>query len=470
MPADTVDIAIIGGGIAGLVAASAIAKHVSSRIRVHVFEQSRLASFGESTGGAIGLYANGLAVLRDIDNELLETVCSQGLPYANRRWRRHDGTEIAVGDETLLVPRNDDDGSFDPRLQPLGIRRWRFLSALLDQTKKHANIKVHFEKRIAHDGIQTVTETNGSSSIQIHKLKFKDGTEFTARLVLGADGVKSQVRAYLFPETKQPEYTGVTTLMAVARIPPTADPSRPEPLSRGIHFISSRTSKFHACMYPLPNDEINVQIYIPTPEHPETWGKLDADEMKAEADAMVAKLRADGWNETFVQPWLNPDSVIRVGLRAREPLEKWSKGGTMVLLGDAAHPPVPYIGQGAMQAIEDAGVLALLIKHLCPVKSLGNAADGPLDWDLSQFETVTRLYEQIRVERCTQVLRSSHVLGEMNQRRADSWFYNLQYEWSIWMQVLAGGNLPIMLQGVYYSYADEVDKAIAGAGSDTIAV
>jgi salicylate hydroxylase len=61
---------------------------------------------------------------------------------------------------------------------------------------------------------------------------------------------------------------------------------------------------------------------------------------------------------------LNSKSVIRVGLRARDPVPKWVEG-RCILLGDAAHPPVPYIGQGAMMAFEDAGIAAVLLKQFC---------------------------------------------------------------------------------------------------------
>lgn len=53
----------------------------------------------------------------------------------------------------------------------------------------------------------------------------------------------------------------------------------------------------------------------------------------------------------FTDAVLNADSVLRVGLRARVPIPVWHSpavGAKIVLLGDAAHPPVPYIGQGAM--------------------------------------------------------------------------------------------------------------------------
>ncbi|KAJ3027524.1 UNVERIFIED_CONTAM: hypothetical protein HDU68_003655 [Siphonaria sp. JEL0065] len=434
------DVVIVGGGIAGLTLANALAKHVG--VKVVVFEQTKEASFGEGTGGAIGLYANGLQVLRDIDSQLLDGIVAEGMPYSRRRWLRHDGSEFANADETLLVPPQT---TPDSRLQPIGIRRWRFQNQLFLHAQKQG-IQIHFGKRLSK--LEAVEGGN------LTRLCFVDGQKFVARLVFGADGVKSQVRDFLFPEAEPPKYTGVTTLMAVSRSSnPPSPADNPPPLPQGIHFISSVTSKFHACMYPLPNNETNVQIYLPTPENPESWGKLTPEETKREARAMELKLRKDGWSETFIEPWKNPESVIRVGLRARSPLEKWAKGN-VVLLGDAAHPPVPYIGQGAMQAIEDAGVLALLMKKLCVLKP-------ETGLDLKHFDLVTRLYEQIRVGRCTEVLKGSHVLGEMNQRRADSWFYNLQYEWTIWGQVLRDGHLPIMKLGVCYDYRKEVENAVS---------
>ncbi|KAJ3294961.1 hypothetical protein HDU79_010034 [Rhizoclosmatium sp. JEL0117] len=423
------DVVIVGGGIAGLTLANALFKHCG--LKAAVFEQSRER--------AIGLYANGLQVLRDIDSSLLDNVVAQGMPYARRRWLRHDGSEFANADETLLVPHLS---TPDSRLQPIGIRRWRFQTQLLAHAQGN-NIPIFFGKRL--QAMETLAE--GS----LTRLTFVDGQSVTAKLVFGADGVKSQVRHFLFPEAEEPKYTGVTTLMAVSR---SKDLVNDPPLPEGIHFISSVTSKFHACMYPLPNNETNVQIYLHTPENPESWGKLTPEEMKREAKEMEERLRRDGWDERFIAPWKDPETVIRVGLRAREPLQTWGKG-RIVLLGDAAHPPVPYIGQGAMQAIEDAGVLALLLKRFC----IQNSA-----LVLDNFDAVLHYYEQIRVERCTAVLRNSHVLGEMNQRRADSWFYNLQYEWSIWGQVLLGGHLPIMKVGACYDYHEEVEKAVTADG------
>jgi salicylate hydroxylase len=93
-------------------------------------------------------------------------------------------------------------------------------------------------------------------------------------------------------------------------------------------------------------------LYFPTEERPETWKALTEEEGKKECLDLHKVLKADGWHEVFTEPLLHADSVLRVGLRARKPIPVWHAPQTseprIFLLGDAAHPPVPYIGQGAM--------------------------------------------------------------------------------------------------------------------------
>ena len=263
---------------------------------------------------------------------------------------RHDGSQVACAKESALCD--------DPLLQSIGIRRWKLQKALSDASADQG-ILIQFGKRLK----QATTLPDQSV-----RLEFEDGDIVMADLVFGADGVKSRVRASMFGETEV-DYTGVTCLMGAAPLP------RP---IRGICFPSSSTTKCHACYYPTGDSETVFQIFFPTEERPETWGPLSEKDAVKECNELVERLRyvdgmikyiqdifrADGWSEDFLKPIILAQSVIRVGLRAREPLPVWVKD-RCVLLGDAAHPPVPYIGQGAMMAIEDAGILALLISKFC---------------------------------------------------------------------------------------------------------
>jgi 2-polyprenyl-6-methoxyphenol hydroxylase-like FAD-dependent oxidoreductase len=432
------EFAIVGGGMAGLVLALGLKKHCN----VHAVVYDGAPGFGDGIGGAIGMYPNGLRVIKDLDPALLETLRQQGYPYIDRRWYRHDGTLVAVAKEALLTPTKKD----DDELSPMGIRRWKLQKALYNATVA-AGIPVHFDKWV--DTVEKLIMEDDPQHNN-YKVTFGDKTSITAKYVFGADGVKSRVRNAVLGDAlaseQEPEYTGVTCLMGATPIP------RPV---RGICFPSSVTTKCHMCTYPTGEDESIFQIYFPTPvENPDAWGALSGEEGQKEVSELADRLIKDGWDSQFIETLQKAhlDSLVRVGLRARDPVSTWVSGG-MVLMGDAAHPPVPYIGQGAMMAIEDAGTCALLMKHYCV-----NDDDGSFSHD--GFVKAMEVYQQLRIPRTGQVLGSSKTLGETQQKRADSWMYNLMREWSIKWQVLIHGTLPIMLPGATYDYKDGVQQVV----------
>jgi salicylate hydroxylase len=384
--------------------------------------------------------------------------------------------------------RTSDASSTGIELSSLGIRRWKYQQVLYEACQS-AGIVIHFGKRL-----QDVSSLRDKSL-----LTFKDGTACTASLVIGADGIHSKVRNYIANPDKdieaaklieeyEPEYTGVTCLMGCANVP----------RLRGICFPSSATTKCHACYYPtlLPDDDEEeedstmdeqqhggepiqssdnpqrqkyeqvFQIYFPSPvERPDTWRTLTPEEAKTECRDLAKKLRDDGWDEQFLKPLESETltGVLRVGLRTREALDVWHVGGShmphaarAVLLGDAAHPPVPYIGQGAMMAMEDAGTLSLILAKFCP-----------MDVDTStpnyaKFKEAMQMYESLRVHRTKAILGSSVQLGQTQQKRAESKLYNAYREWSIKAQVWAFGTLPVMRPGAAFDYVSRVEEVLGG--------
>ena len=76
-----------------------------------------------------------------------------------------------------------------------------------------------------------------------------------------------------------------------------------------------------------------------------------------------------------------------------------------MLLGDAAHPPVPYIGQGAMMAMEDVGVLSHLLRHFCC--AAGAAPFAPSDANLA---AAAESYQAMRIARTKRILGSSSMV------------------------------------------------------------
>ena len=425
------EVVIVGAGIGGLTLALALKAHCGlAGSSILVLEQA--PAFGDGVGGGIGLYANGLRVLRDASPALLKAVRSAGYPYVFRRWLRHDGAEVAVAEEKVLCD--------DPELASLGIRRWKLQKALCDAATE-AGVTIEFGARV-----EEVREVDGGFAEVVTAGGVKRG-----RVVFGADGLKSRARRAVAGADLPAAFTGVTCLMGSAPVP------RPV---RGICFPSSSTTKCHACYYPTGDAETVFQLYFPADHVGENWGPLAPDDAAAQARALADDLAKDGWDEALLKPLREPpDSVIRVGIFARDPLQTWVKG-RVFLVGDAAHPPVPYIGQGAMQAMEDVGVLALCLKEFC-------CASGAFDPTDAGLAAAARVYQKIRVPRATRVLASSHVLGKSQQRRAESWTYNLRREWAIKVQCALYGTLPIMKPGVAYDYAADVKRHVDGEDEET---
>ncbi len=89
-------------------------------ITVTVYEQA--PGYDDGVGGAVGMYPNGLKVIRDISPQLLARIRSQGLPFGQRKWLRHDGSQVAVAEEKYLCDfksKKEED-----ELSSIGIRRW----------------------------------------------------------------------------------------------------------------------------------------------------------------------------------------------------------------------------------------------------------------------------------------------------------------------------------------------------------
>jgi salicylate hydroxylase len=227
-------------------------------------------------------------------------------------------------------------------------------------------------------------ESTGSSAVA----RFADGTEAEADVIIGADGIHSAVRTSLFgPDA--PRFTGKICYRSVI---PTA-------AVRGavLSDVAADNGQWlgpHGTivLYPLRGEElINVVAHYDddTYRH-ESWvTECDRDEVLQ---------RYTGWHESLLRLFEAGQTWYKWALYDRDPIPAWTKG-RVSLLGDAAHPMLPYLGQGACQALEDGAVLA------------NSMADHRF---ASDPVAALAAYERIRRPRASQVVLTARARGVSN--------------------------------------------------------
>ena len=315
----TLSIGICGAGMGGLAAAIALRQ---AGHHVEVFE--RTAKFNR-VGADINLTPNAVFALDKLG-------VGQYLRHSAARPTFRISRDGVTGEETSRLPMSAaaEEKYGAPQLT---IHRADLLQAMQDQLPEGC---IHLGAKV--DRVEPA-ETDAT----IH---FADGSQKTFDLVIGADGIHSPTRTALWGQD-EPEFTGLVSYRGVfprERVEGMADIDAftkwwgtskdkqivvfPLTLGREIFvFATTAQDDWTEEGWTLPGD-INALRSAYADFHPEARKILDAC-----------------------------DEVTASALFVRAPMERWAKG-RVTLLGDAAHPMVPFMAQGACMAIEDAVVLA----------------------------------------------------------------------------------------------------------------
>lgn len=314
---------IAGGGIGGLTAALCLAQRGCS---VLVLEQAEQFS---TIGAGIQLSPNCSRVLHHLG--LADGLRAKGfLPEGTqfRDWRSGRViTESALGAE---VAKRYGAPYYH-------IHRGDLLEVLLEAARAHSNIELRVNARV-----KGFVPAGTDSVVRVHTA----GTTESAAGLIGADGIHSMVRQALWGE-QQPRFTGNVAwrmLVPTARLP--AGMVRPMSTvwwGPGKHFVH---------YYVAGGDYVNcVCVVEKSGWQVESWTELGA----------VAELQKDflGWHADVQEliSHADPRDLFKWALFDRSPMPQWGKG-CVTLLGDACHPTLPFMAQGAAMAIEDAAVLA----------------------------------------------------------------------------------------------------------------
>jgi len=175
------------------------------------------------------------------------------------------------------------------------------------------------------------------------------GDEFEADLIVGADGIRSVVRECLFGETPA-KYTGHMCWRAVVPVEhfpmPGVTPDSSMWLGPRSHIVT---------YYVKGGAAVNIVAVAESPDWvEESWTA------QSSPGELVDAFR--DWHPNVVELLGKTDKVFKWGLFDRDPMSSWSKD-RITLLGDAAHPMLPFLSQGAAMSIEDACVLAAAVDH-----------------------------------------------------------------------------------------------------------
>ena len=309
-------VVIIGGGIGGLFTANAL---IAQGLRVAVYEQA--SALGEI--GA-GVYVTPNAVRH------LERV---GLGPAVERWGarvgtgsryfRHDGMPIAPVQVTDASGWN----------ATFGMHRADFVDFLA------ANLPAG----IVHTGHRAV---GFEQNDDLARVKFDNGAIAEADIVVAADGIHSGLRPHVFPPS-MPVFHGTISYRGL--VPRERLPNWP--MDRWQMWAGPSR---HFLVFPVRHGTmVNYVGFVPTDrEMKESWS--------APGDPEVLRRAFEGWDPRVGEVLKQVDKTFRWALYDRDPLPTWAKG-RLALLGDAAHPMLPHLGQGANQSIEDGMALATIL-------------------------------------------------------------------------------------------------------------
>jgi 3-hydroxybenzoate 6-monooxygenase len=353
-----VDVVVVGGGIGGLANALALTQ---KGLRVRVLE--RAPEFGE-VGAGMQIAPNCTRILDQWG--LLDEVVSLGVAPDS------------------LVMKDAVDGQELTRLDLGDVeRRYGFPYVVIHRSDLHG-ILLRACQRAGVDLVNDVHVT-GYEQAEDGAVVLHDGVRELAPVVVAADGLNSVARSlFSDDEPVSSSYVAYRGAIPVDQVDRT-DVS----LTDVVVFVGP---KCHFVQYPLRQGEMLNQVAVfESPKAlagEEDWGT--PDELDAAFENTCDSVRSGlplMWRDRW---WRMYD---------RDPIMNWVQG-RIALTGDAAHPPLQYLAQGAVMAIEDAWVLA---EHVGV-----QLAKGGLDWDAA-----LAAYNAVRPEHCRRVLTTARAWGEL---------------------------------------------------------
>jgi len=305
-------------------------------------------------GGAIGIISNGLRLLHRLG--VYEALLARGSSHSGLVVHSMQGGVLSAQEDAVSYARGQTGFGY------MRIKRTDLMDVMLGSVKG-ANIPIHFGKRL------TSIEDDENRGVIV---TFSDGTTDTADLLLGCDGIHSQVRRLYVDPDLVPQYTGISgfgSIIPTSRLSPAAV----EQLS-GLDVTLTREGIFAAMSCTAAGNEIywGFSREVAPPKSGdgrdgwEVHREEEVEGFKSNLHKVLADSRGD-WGAAMREVIDNTE-VVKFYPVFKLPFGgAWSKSRCL-LIGDAAHAMPPHAGQGVSMALEDAFLLSRLLEN--PRRSL----------------------------------------------------------------------------------------------------
>jgi len=439
-------VAIAGGGVGGLTTALYMLK---KGFDVTVYEKT--AAFARF-GGPIQFASNALSVLKEIDEELFDRVMEKFTFTGTRTCGIKDGLR-ADGSFRMT------DDSLDYLVNPDAPADWfvKFplrqcadlfglpYTGVIDRPDLQ-EILIDECRKIKPDFIQN---GNGVTGYESHgrgngvTVKLADGSNASADLLVGSDGIWSSVRAQMYNEeikgtskdlkTRQGnKYSGYTVFAGetILTTPDYYETGYKVYIGPQRYFVTSDVGGGRIQWYAF------FALPPGSKKAPSGWGGSVRDEQSDPEENLVDYIKNlhEGWTDEVmtVLDATSPDSVEQRDLYDRPPelLRSWADGN-VVLCGDAVHPMMPNLGQGGCQAIEDAYILTEI---LAQTKNTGKIEENLQEFYRKRIVRVSVVQFMSRLA-SDLIINAFDTPWSPHDNKGQSWKSYLTFAWKVRMNL-----------------------------------